>query len=148
MIAAMIASVLLVAATLAIHYEALRLASDLVGRPAWVPPRMRIVFVVFAAFAAHTVEVWLYAVAYYVFTNLLGLGHFNTDDPGFAEFVYFSAVVYTSLGFGDLLPIGNLRLIAGVEALVGLVMIGWSSAFTYLAMEKLWPLHPRGRRGG
>jgi hypothetical protein len=147
MIAAMIASVLLVAATLVIHYEALRLASDLVTSLTWIPPRARIVFVVFAAFAAHTIEVWLYALAYYAFTDLLGLGHFNHENAGFEEFVYFSAVVYTSLGFGDLLPIGNLRLIAGVEALVGLVMIGWSSAFTYLAMEKLWPLHVRRRRG-
>jgi len=38
-------------------------------------------------------------------------------------------------------PIANVRLIAGVEALTGLMLIGWSASFTYLAMEKFWPLH-------
>jgi hypothetical protein len=34
-----------------------------------------------------------------------------------------------------------VRLIAGVEALTGLLMIAWSASFTYVAMEKFWPLH-------
>jgi hypothetical protein len=55
--------------------------------------------------------------------------------------VYFSAVTYASIGFGDVYPVDNVRLITGVEALVGLLMIGWSASFTYLAMEKFWPLH-------
>ena len=99
---------------------------------------------VFAAFAAHTVEVWVYAIAYYVFVDLLHLGRFSGDiEPDLFDFLYFSVVVYTSLGFGDILPIGHARLLAGVEALVGLLMIGWSASFTYLSMEKFWPLHIR-----
>jgi hypothetical protein len=35
-------------------------------------------------------------------------------------------------------PLANVRLISGVEALVGLQMIGWSASFTDLAMEKFW----------
>ena len=50
-------------------------------------------------------------------------------------------MVYTSVGFGDILPQGHLRLIAGVEGLAGLLMIGWSASFTYLMMEKLWLDH-------
>jgi hypothetical protein len=57
----------------------------------------------------------------------------------------FSAVTYTSLGLGDYYPTRNLWLIAGVEALNGLVLIGWSASFTYLAMETYWPLHRRRR---
>ena len=30
---------------------------------------------------------------------------------------------------------------AGVEALNGLLLIGWSASFTYLAMERYWPMH-------
>ena len=59
--------------------------------------------------------------------------------------MYFSAVTYTTLGMGDMFPIANVRLIAGVEALTGLMMIGWSASFTYLAMEKFWPLHAERR---
>ena len=48
-----------------------------------------------------------------------------------------------TLGFGDIYPVGDLRLIASVEALNGLLMLGWSASFIYLAMEKFWD---RGRR--
>jgi hypothetical protein len=50
-------------------------------------------------------------------------------------------VSYPSLGSGDVFAIDNVRLISGVEALVGLLMVGWSASFTYLAMEKFWPMH-------
>ena len=148
MISAMIASVILVAITLLVHYEALRITSDWLPRLR-MPPRWRIVFVVFAAFAAHTVEVWVYAVAYYIFVDMLHLGRFAGEgDPGLFDLVYFSVVTYTSLGYGDILPLGQVRLIAGVESLAGLLMIGWSASFTYLAMEKFWPLHVRSGRHG
>jgi len=57
------------------------------------------------------------------------------------DYVYFSVVTYTSLGFGDVYPVDNMRLVSGVEALTGLLMIAWSASFTYLAMEQFWPLH-------
>ncbi|MGH6934484.1 MAG: ion channel [Dongiaceae bacterium] len=46
------------------------------------------------------------------------------------DYVYFSVATCNSIGFGDISPIDNVRLIAGVEALTGLVMIGWSTSFT------------------
>jgi hypothetical protein len=36
-----------------------------------------------------------------------------------------------------------LRIIAGVESLNGLVLIGWSASFTYLSMEQFWEDKPR-----
>ena len=59
----------------------------------------------------------------------------------FQDCLYFSVVTYTSLGFGDQIPVSHARLIAGVEALNGLLLIGWTASFTYLAMERYWPLH-------
>ena len=59
----------------------------------------------------------------------------------FQDCLYFSVVTYTSLGFGDQVPVSHARLIAGVEALNGLLLIGWSASFTYLAMERYWPMH-------
>ncbi|HET8693301.1 MAG TPA: potassium channel family protein [Aquabacterium sp.] len=53
--------------------------------------------------------------------------------------MYFSAETYTSLGFGDLTPVGPVRLLAGVEALNGLLLIGWSASFLYIAMQRFWP---------
>lgn len=142
MITAAITVTILVALTILVHYEVLRLASAVMPELGWIKPRGRVVVVVFACFAAHTIEVWLFAVAYYLFVDVFALGGFGGAHHGaFVDDVYFSAVTYTSLGFGDVYPLDNVRLISGVEALTGLLMIGWSASFTYVAMEKFWPLH-------
>jgi hypothetical protein len=146
MILAMIFSAALVLATVLIHYEMLRFASALLPRLT-IRPRQRIVVVIVALFAAHTVEVWLHALAYYLLADHFGIGTFGGSFSGsFEDYLYFSTVTYTSLGFGDVFPLGGLRLIAGVETLTGLVMIAWSASFTYLAMQELWNLHGARRR--
>lgn len=143
MIPAMMATVALVAICVLVHYEVLRLASDWLPKIT-LPPRPRILFAVGAAFLAHTVEVWIFAIAYFILGDHVGLGTLVGDrDNTFPELLYFSTVTYTSLGFGDVYPIGGLRLIAGVESLLGLVMIGWSGSFTYLSMQRFWELHGR-----
>lgn len=50
------------------------------------------------------------------------------------------ADVNVSLGLGDMFPSGHLRLISAIEALNGLILIGWSTSFTFLAMRRYWPL--------
>ncbi|MFZ0693339.1 MAG: potassium channel family protein [Alphaproteobacteria bacterium] len=62
------------------------------------------------------------------------------------DYVYFSAITDASLGLGDVFPLGQARLLTGVEALNGLVLIGWSASFTDVIMKRLWPLH-MGRHG-
>ena len=142
MITAAITVTILVALTILTHYEALRLTSTVIPELDWIKPRGRVVLVVFVCFGAHTIEVWLFAVAYYFFVDVFALGGFGGVHHGtFMDDIYFSAVTYTSIGFGDVYPLDNVRLITGVEALVGLLMIGWSASFTYLAMTKFWPLH-------
>jgi len=127
-----------------IHYEILRFISILLPRIQLLHSRVRILFAIFGVFFAHTVEVWVFALAYYVMNHHLALGAYMGDTTGhISDAVYFSVVVYTSLGFGDIQPVGPMRLLAGVEALVGLVMIGWSASFTYLMMEKFWEDHHR-----
>ena len=54
--------------------------------------------------------------------------------------MYFSIVNYTSLGYGDLVPVGSLRILCGVEALTGLVLIDWTASFTYVEMQRYWPV--------
>ncbi|GJD32247.1 hypothetical protein PMNALOAF_3515 [Methylobacterium adhaesivum] len=141
MLLAMTASVVLVVGTILVLYEVLRLTSEhLAGLP--IPPRARILVVVLATFVGHTVAVWIYAGAYWVLMLQLGSDAFaGVPVTTFEDCLYFSVVTYTSLGFGDHFPIGPTRLISGVEALNGLLLIGWSASFTYLAMERYWPLH-------
>jgi hypothetical protein len=141
MLLGLLFSSILVVACVLIHYEVLRYTSILLGRLT-ISPRPRILIVMLAVFFAHTLEVWMYALAYYVVTDHLGIGSFGgTLENHFSDYLYFSTSTYSSLGYGDVYPLGGLRIMAGIETVAGLVMIGWSASFTYLAMEKFWGLH-------
>jgi hypothetical protein len=147
MLTAAIAAALLVAIAILLHYEVLRFTSQVLPDVFGLHPRGRVVVVVFACFAAHTAEVWLFGIAYYVFVYVLKLGAFGGLHANtLLDCVYFSIVTYTTLGIGDVFPIENVRLIAGVEALTGLLLVGWSASFTYLTMERFWPLHAEHAR--
>jgi hypothetical protein len=129
---------MLVVATTVLHYEVLRALNG------WLPKlrilsRLKLVVVILAAFVAHAGEMALYGGALYVLGAWFSEGSL-VGSAGFslASCMYFSAETYTSLGFGDLTPTGPIRLLAGVEALNGLLLIGWSASFTYLSMERFW----------
>jgi hypothetical protein len=145
MFLAMATSVVLVVSTILVLYETLRLTSEHLSELP-IPPRMRILAVVLMTFIGHTVAVWIYAFAYWMLVLRLGIGAFaGAPVTTFEDCLYFSVVAYTSLGFGDHFPTSHTRLLAGVEALNGLLLIGWSASFTYLAMERYWPLHGTAR---
>jgi hypothetical protein len=130
--------VVLLVLTTVIHYEVLRAMT--VGLPTiGVPARTKLIVVIVGAFFAHTVEIALYALAIYLLAHYAGLGALD-DSTRFSVSVsfYFSAETYTSLGYGDVVPGGGLRLLAGAEALNGLLLIGWSASYTYIAMERFW----------
>jgi hypothetical protein len=133
-------SIVLVVVTTVIYYEILRLTW------AWLPklslaPRKRIIVVVLSIFAGHTIAVWIYALTYWVMTYF-GLGGLAGEhEDVFLTYLYFSAETYSSLGLGDVFPLKGLHMLVAVEALNGLVLIGWSVAFTFLAMQKFWDLH-------
>lgn len=138
----MMVCVLMVVLTVLVHYEGLRLISDYLLPRLRMHPRQQMIFMILGVFAAHTLEVWLFTVCYYVLDGVSGYGGFmGQREGGGVDYLYFSAVTYTSLGLGDLFPVGNFRLLTGVEALTGLLMIGWSASFTYIAMVRFWSLH-------
>jgi hypothetical protein len=138
MFAVALTCILLIALTTLIHYEAL---SALTTRlPALgIPSRTKLLVVIFVAFVAHALEIALYGLALYLLVNWGGLGGLGgTGSSSLGNCLYFSAETYSSLGFGDLIPIGPVRLLAGVEALNGLLLIGWSASYAYIAMERFW----------
>lgn len=139
----MIISLLLVAATIAIHYEVLRFTSSRLTHLPW-PPRMRIIAILTAALISHMVQIFVYAVAFLWLEEIGGFGTIGGDrGHDLEDAFYFSITSYTTLGIGDLYPTGALRIISGMEALNGLVMVGWTASMTYLYMEKFWHLRPR-----
>jgi hypothetical protein len=136
-------ALVLVTATVLLHYELLQFAAGLPERLTF-PTRSRILVVIAVVLAAHVIEAALYAFAYYVMQTYLDLGKLAGHLEGdFLDFFYFSIATYTTLGIGDLHPAGVMRVVAGIEALNGLVLIGWSASFTYLTMEDLWGTRPR-----
>ena len=133
---ALIAAALL-ASTVLIHYEALQFASGLETRST-SPSRADILKVIAILLLAHFVEVGLYAGVLFL-CQQAHLGALAGDIEGdVIDWLYFSISSYTTLGVGDLQARGPLRLIAGVEALNGLMLITWSASFTYLAMGQVW----------
>jgi hypothetical protein len=133
----------LVPTVIIVHYEGLQQIARRTDRPGW-PTRLRLYFIVLAATMLHLVDILIYGTGYYLGT-LLEIGQLiGRGDAEPLTYFYFSAETYTSLGFGDLYPAGSLRLIAGIECLNGLVLIGWSTAFIYLSMRRFWAQGPSG----
>ncbi len=131
-------NLLVIAMAVVIHYEFLYQFTVLLPRLK-LRHRLRIVLGVFAALTAHTVEVWIFALAYYFMDNAEGWGDLaGRMQGGFLDYVYFSFTMYTTLGVGDIHPVGNLRYLTGLESLTGLVLITWSASFLYLEMTRYW----------
>ncbi|HMM65970.1 MAG TPA: potassium channel family protein [Dokdonella sp.] len=133
-----LACITLIASATIVHYEALSVLSR------WLPglpmrSRAKLLVVVFLVFIAHVVEIALYGAGFHTLANTFGLGGFNgMASATLSNCLYFSAETYSSLGFGDLTPSGPIRLLAGIEALNGLLLIGWSASYIYISMERFW----------
>ncbi|PCI79775.1 MAG: ion transporter [SAR86 cluster bacterium] len=128
----------LVAVTVVIHYEMLRLL--------WVyiptlkmKHRLRVIIGVFGTICAHIIEVWIFGLAFYL---MISYGDFGTlegrFDGSLTDAVYFSFTNYTTVGYGDIEPGGQLRFLAGMEAITGLSLITWSASFMFMEMMRFW----------
>ena len=128
----------MVVMTTVIHYEVLHRMNQ--GLPSLkVASRAKLLVVVLVAFLAHLAEIFLYALGMYCLVRYADVG--SLGEPARFSLVnamYFSAETYTSVGYGDVVPVGHVRLLAGIEALNGLVLIGWTASYTYIAMERFW----------
>lgn len=127
-----------------IHYEALAWISSLLPGID-VPQRLRILIGLVVCLLAHIVEVWVFALAYQALIKFEKFGDIEifgdvhgTFNPTLLDCVYFSFVNYTSLGYGDLVPVGPLQFLAGLEALIGLVLIAWTASFMFFQMQRNW----------
>jgi hypothetical protein len=130
---------LLICATVIIHYEVLyQLAVRLPNVS--ILPRYKVLLGVFVILIAHTLEIWLFALAYFLLINIDGFGSLTGNfNQSLLDCSYFSFTTYSTLGFGDVEPTGYIRFLTGLESLTGLVMITWSASFLFLEMQKYWP---------
>jgi len=135
---AVLLTALLAGLTIVLHYEALTQLNR--RMPNWkLSPHPRVLVMMFCILAVHILEIWIFAVGIFLAVSLQGLGQLVGTEPlHFLDVVYASATTYSTLGYGDLVPRGPLRLVFGTEALVGFLMITWSASFAYLEMQRYW----------
>jgi len=120
-----------------VHYESLRILSRLLLRLRRVP-RARIVLLIVGLIIVHQAEVWIWAWGYFGAARIPEVGELVGGTPGLLSYVYFSVVTYTTLGYGDIVPVGPIRFLPATEAIMGMVLVGWSAAFTFLEMQRFW----------
>ena len=131
-------NIMVIATVVMIHYEFMYRFTLLMPRMN-IRHRFRIVLGVFGALCAHAVEVWIFALSFFWMHHADGWGEFEGNFEGsLMDCVYFSFTTYTTLGFGDVVPHGELRYLTGLEALTGLVLITWTASFLYLEMTRYW----------
>jgi hypothetical protein len=131
-------TLLIVTLCIGLHYEILSHSRQYLKKISH-RRRQRVVVLILIIVVAHTAEIWLFALGYKILLDGLGAGELvGSGVQSIADYVYYSAVVFTTVGFGDLSPVGPIRFMTGMEALVGLVMITWSASYTFLEMQLDW----------
>ena len=81
----------------------------------------------------HLVEISAWAAVYV----------WNGAMPDLPSALYFSAVTYTTTGYGDLVLPKEWRLDGGIEALTGILMCGWSTGFFFAIVNRLYEQQAR-----
>lgn len=66
------------------------------------------------------------------------------ENSAIIDYVYDASVVYTTVGFRDLIPVGAIRMLTAAEGLADLALITWSASYTFVTMQRFWP-HPLAR---
>jgi hypothetical protein len=89
----------------------------------WLLTRVAAVTVV-----AHLVEITIWA-GFYFWRDAL---------PSLETSFYFSAVTYATIGYGDIVVAPPWRVLAAMEGLTGILMCGWSGAFFFAAVNRLY----------
>lgn len=79
----------------------------------------------------HLLEAMLWAVLYIILPGRSGLANF-------AEALYFSMITFTTLGYGDVTLAPEWRSLAGMEAMVGIVVFGLSTAILFAMIQRSW----------
>jgi len=146
MLIVILACLVIIAVNTVIHYEVLRVLNDALPR-LHIPARPKLLVVIFATFGAHLLEMVVWGVALFMIVGFPSVGGLTGKVPiTLMNCIYFSAETYSSLGFGDVTPVGHMRLLVGVEALNGLLLVAWSASFAYLSMERFWSLGKAARK--
>ncbi|MCC7476318.1 MAG: two pore domain potassium channel family protein [Pirellulales bacterium] len=96
--------------------------------PVWALTRL-----VSALLVLHLIEMVFWAAAY-TLANVFG--DFETS-------LYYSLKSYTTVGYGDVLPPPQWRLVGPIEAAVGVLMLGWSTGIIVAAVQRIYNMRSK-----
>ena len=140
MLAPILVSVLPVALTVVIHAVGTTewmhfMRRRFIGRDGRFKSKQSLPAVIWTAvilMLLHVIEVAVWAAAYRMLTPISSLDTFE-------KATYFSVVTFTTLGYGDItLPEHEWRIMSGIEALNGTLLIGWTTAFLFAVVHRTW----------
>lgn len=127
-----------VALCVLVHYEGLIFTYARLSRHGG-HHRIKVLYGIATALLLHVAEIWIFGAAYWLLLMWPEMGQFSGHAAtGLLDAVYFSAMTFSTVGYGDLTPAGPIRFLAGTEGITGLVLITWSASFTYLEMNRNW----------
>ncbi|MEM1211220.1 MAG: potassium channel family protein [Planctomycetota bacterium] len=135
-----LAAAITVGLCVVLHYETIRLLIWAMKkyRPS---PRLCLIGSVLTLLTAHVIQIIGFAITMGVLTLMFGprVGQLVGEEAGtLTDAFYFSTAVFTTVGFGDIVPVGPLRALVAIEALTGLVLITWSASFSFLVMQRFF----------
>jgi Ion channel len=83
--------------------------------------------------AAHLIEIVIWGL-FYIALDVA---------PKSVDAFYFAFVNYTTLGYGDIVPVEYWRVLGPFTAMNGVLMFGWSTAVIFDVLRKVEPERPR-----
>ena len=129
-------AILLSVGCVLIHYEVLAFVSR--------PPRdgryrrTHVIVCILGMLVGHLIEAALFAFGYWFAIAVLHLNGISAPGPlSRLQYMYFSIETFTTQGVGDVYAVGPLRMVASIEPLIGLVLVGWSTAFTFQIARRM-----------
>lgn len=82
---------------------------------------------VLGLFVLHGIEIWAYAFVYLWLDAL----------PTFSDAVYFSTITYATTGYDDEGFATAWRMVAAIEGVNGIILLGWSTAFFVTVVARM-----------
>ncbi len=138
MLLAIVLSAFLVVSVVAWHYWALgalyRLMPD---RDVEHSHFLRSVGILLTLVLVHLVEICWFAAGLYAARSHLGIGTFTDPfEPVLRDYLYYSLVTYSTLGLSEFSPVGHMKILTGIESLVGFILLTWTASFFYALLGR------------
>ncbi len=130
-------SVTLVMLVVSVHQGMFQLLDILARRLTTVKPR-HIAIGIIIGLIAHLLEILLFAGGMQFLVGQGKYGELISDHPvEFTDVVYFSAITYTTVGYGDITPTNWLRFIVAIESLTGVVLVAWTASLIFIGVQRI-----------